>query len=262
MSFAAIAIAGSLTLFVGMLVLLGLGHRLGRRDLPRATAEKQTGPEGLGAIDAALLGLLSLVLAFTFSSAASRFDTRRDLVVDETNAIATAYLRIDLLPADAQPTLRADFKQYVDARLAAYDRFPDVKAAFRELDRGKQLQQKIWRDAMAALHEPSATAPAAMLVTQALNAMIDLGTTQIMAAKKHPPLVIFAMLAILALVGATVIGYGTAALSRRWWLHALAFAILFAVTFFVILELEYPRLGLIRIANFDSELRALRQTMP
>jgi hypothetical protein len=261
MSFAAIAIAGSLTLFVGMLVLLGLGHRLGRRDLPpRATAK--TGSEGLGAIDAALLGLLSLVLAFTFSSAASRFDTRRDLVVEETNAIATAYLRLDLLPPDAQPALRADFAAYIDSRLAAYDALPDVKRAFRELDRGKELQLKIWRDAMAALHEPSATAPATMLVTQSLNAMIDLGTTQMMAAKKHPPLVIFAMLAVLALVGATVIGYGTAALSKRWWLHALAFAILFAVTFFVILELEYPRLGIIRIANFDSELRALRQTMP
>jgi hypothetical protein len=257
MRFAVYSIGGTAALFVGMLALLAFGRWLGLRDRQPEAGTK----ESMGAIDGALLGLLSLVLAFTFSSAAERFDARRDLIIDETNAIVTAYLRLDLLPADAQPTLREDFKQYIDSRLAAYDALPNVEAAFRELDRAKLLQQQIWRDAMTALQSQPVAPPVTMLVVQGVNAMIDLGAKQIMTARKHPPFVIFAMLAVLSLVGAGVIGYATA-LTKRWWLHAIAFSVLFCVTFFVILELEYPRLGYIQITDFDRDLRALRQSLP
>jgi hypothetical protein len=256
MSFAFFAVGGALALLVGMLVMLALGRTLGRR----AGSREVKGEEGMGAIDAALVGLLSLVFAFTFSSAAERFDTRRDLIVEETTAIETAYVRIDLLPPETQPMLRADFQRYVDSRLAAYEHFPNVKAAFRELDRSKELEMQIWRDALVALRNPSVSPDAEKLVVPALNTMMEIGTTQVMNARKHPPPEIFAMLAVLSLVGASVIGYATASLSR-WWLHAIAFAVLFAATFYVILQLEYPRLGFIGFSDFDRELRALRQTM-
>src|SRR5258706_13100120 len=102
-------------LFAGILVLLETGRRL------RAW-KKTANLEGSGTavLEGAEFGLMSLLLAFTFNGAASRFEERRHLAGEETNGLGTAFLRIDLLPADAQPDLRQKFRRYADARLAFY----------------------------------------------------------------------------------------------------------------------------------------------
>ena len=86
-------------LFIGILVLIGIGRRVGTRSLSR---EGESASKGFVAVEGALFGLLGLVLAFLFSGALSRFDWRRSLVVEEANNIGTAWLRVDLLPEDAQ----------------------------------------------------------------------------------------------------------------------------------------------------------------
>src|SRR5438034_9907293 len=131
----------SLGLFVGMLVLLEVGRRIGVQRL----AQNPEGAEaGVAVVDGAVFALLGLLIAFTFSGAASRFDTRRQLIVEETNAIGTAWLRLDLLPASAQPLLRDEFRKYLDARLAAFRKIPDLAAANAELTRAGALQNDIW----------------------------------------------------------------------------------------------------------------------
>jgi len=110
-------------LFIGMLFLLEIGRRIGARKLANDPEGART---GTGAIEGAVFALLGLLIAFTFSGAASKFDTRRQLIVEETNAIGTAYLRLDLLPASMQPALRESFRHYVDARLGAYRKLPDI----------------------------------------------------------------------------------------------------------------------------------------
>ena len=131
-------------LFITMLALLELGRRMGRR---RAA---DTEGARTGVVDSAVFALLSLLLAFTFSGAAARFDARRHLVVEEANAIGTAYLRLDLLPADAQPALREMFRRYVETRLEAYRKLPDVPATRAELVKAAKLQGEIWSQAVAA----------------------------------------------------------------------------------------------------------------
>jgi hypothetical protein len=101
-------------LFIGMLVFTEAGRRLGLRRLARGS---EAAPAGFGVVEGAIFALMGLLIAFTFSGAASRFDTRRHLVVEEANAIGTAYLRLDLLPASTQTALRESFRQYVEARL-------------------------------------------------------------------------------------------------------------------------------------------------
>jgi hypothetical protein len=180
-------------------------------------------------------------------------------MVDETNAIGTAWLRLDLLPADRQPAVRDDFRRYVDARLSAYAKLPDIDAAWAELRRARAEEQVIWDHTMAAM--AGQTGSPLMLVTQALNAMIDLSSTQVMATRLHPPPILFVVLAVLALVSALVMGEVTAGMSLRWWLHSLAFSVLFSSTFYLILELEYPRAGFLRIHDFDQQLIQLRKDM-
>jgi hypothetical protein len=244
-------------LFVGMLVLLETGRRLGLR---RLVQDSDAARAGFGVVEGAIFALMGLLIAFTFSGAASRFDTRRQLVVEETNAIGTAYLRLDLLPASAQAALRESFRQYVEARLDSYRKLPDIVAARKALAQATQLQGRIWNQALAACQE--APQSATMLLLSALNAMIDITTTRSVATQIHPPLVIFAMLCVLALASSLLAGYSMAGgRPSSCWMHMLAFAVIMAVTVYVILDLEYPRLGLIRVDAVDQVLGDLRDSM-
>jgi len=243
-------------LFAGMLLLLETGRRVGLR---RMAKDSKGAHQGLGAVEGAVFGLMGLLIAFTFSGAASRFDARRQLIVEEANDIGTAYLRLDMLPAAAQPALRESFRNYLDARLAVYRKLPDIEAAKVELARATALQGEIWTQAVAACRE--AAQPPFMLVLPALNQMIDITTTRTMATQMHPPMIIFVMLAALALASAILAGYGMAASQTRSWVHILAFAAIMAVTVYIIVDLEHPRLGLIRVDAFDQVLVDLRNSM-
>ena len=109
----------AVALFLGLVLVLNAGRRLGAR-----RRKKSPGPlEGLGAVEGAVFGLLGLLIAFTFSEAAARFNVRRDQIVQEINMIGTAWLRLDLLPAAAQPAIRDHFRRYVDARLSVFRGF-------------------------------------------------------------------------------------------------------------------------------------------
>ena len=198
------------------------------------------------------------MIAFTFSGAAARFDNRRQLIVEEANAISTAYLRLDMLPEKDQPSLRDKFRQYVDARLLAYKKLPDIKAARAELAVSTKLQGDIWRDAVAACR---AFPPATMLLLPALNAVFDIATTRTMAAQMHPPKVVFGMLAGLALASSLLAGYGMAGSRTRSWIHMVAFTAMMALAVYVILDMEFPRFGLIRVDAFDQALIDVRASM-
>jgi hypothetical protein len=243
-------------IFVTMLLLVEAGRRLGKRHAARVGAESRA---GLGLVDSAVYALLGLMIAFTFSAAFSRFDTRRNLIVQEANAIGTAYLRIDLLPADVQPRVRELFRRYLDSRLATYQKLPDVDAALKEYENTSRLQQEIWTEAVEGTREMASPAPAQLLLS-ALNEMIDITTTRLMATRLHQPTVVFAMLGILSLSAALLAGYGMAS-GKRSTIHNLLFATVVAVTIYLIIDLEYPRLGLIRVDEVDQVLHDLRGSM-
>jgi hypothetical protein len=248
----------ALGLFLGMLMLLEVGRRIGVRQL----AQDPTGAAaGVGTVEGAVFALLGLLIAFTFSGAATRFDARRQLIVEETNDIGTAYLRLDLLPLEAQPGLREKFREYLDTRLAIYRKLPDIAAAKVEMAKANRLQVDIWRLSVAASKAQGASAAASLLLLPALNAMIDITTTRTMALQMHPPVVIFALLFGLALASSLLVGYGMASSKARNWLHMLGLAFAMAVSVYVILDIEYPRLGFIRVDSFDQALVELRESM-
>ena len=243
-------------LFVGMIGLLELGRRLGRR---RQAKDEERARAGLGAVEGAVFALLGLLIAFTFSGAASRFDARRELIVREANAIGTAWLRLSLLPAHAQPELRDMFRRYLDLRLAVYEKMPDVEAARAELSKANAMQGEIWNRAVAACQESPNPLQAQLIPP--LNEMFDLATTRTMASKMHPPAIIFIMLGVLALMSSLLAGYAMAGGKARSWIHVIGFALIMATTVYVILDLEFPRLGIIRVDPFDQVLIELRQSM-
>lgn len=245
-------------LFAGMLIMLELGHRYGVRQRTRLGSEYAA---GLSAVEGAVFALLGLLVAFTFSGAADRFNDRRALIVEEANDISTAYLRIDLLAPEVQPALRQKFREYVDARIATYHALPDLTKALQELARANGLQTEIWRLAIPATTGPGANPGAPVLVVGALNAMFDIANTRLWATQIHPPSVVFLMLAALALGCAVIAGFGMSVARERSWLHVLTFALVLSCTVFVIVDMEYPRLGIFRVNAFDKAIIDQRKAM-
>lgn len=249
------AILMALGLLVGMLACLEIGRRVGLRS---AADDPEGSRQGVGAVDGAIFALFGLLVAFTFSGAAERFSARQHLITKEANDIGTAWLRLDLLPSESQPALRQLFRQYLDARLASYAKAPDMAAVQVENERWAKLQQEIWAQSVAA---SSTKREAATLLLPALNEMFDITTTRKMATLMHPPKIIFGLLFILALGCAFLAGHGMALSKKRCWTHIFGFAFVMALSVYVILDLEYPRVGFIRVDHFDKVLIELRESM-
>jgi hypothetical protein len=245
-------------MFVGMLICMEIGRRMGMLNLAE---DPKTAMSGLSTVEGAVFALYGLLIAFTLSGAPSRLDTRKQLIAEEANTIGTAYLRLDLLHADAQPAMRELFRKYVDSRLNIYRKLPDVEAAKSEITKSAILQTDIWSQAVAATRLPSGHPEAGKLLLPALNEMIDITTTRTMAARIHPPLIIFELLVLLALVCSLLAGYDMAVSKWRHWLHILAFAAITALSVYAILEIEYPRAGFIRMDAYDQVLIDLRESM-
>ena len=246
-SFYTVSLMVSLGLQLGLVVCMEIGYRVGKRRIARSGEGL---PTGVGASEAAIFGLMGLLIAFTFSGATSRFEARRHLLTEEANAIGTAYLRLDLLPASAQPEVRRLMRAYVDARIDGGRGGEDVR-----------LQNAIWAAAQASCRQPEAAAAACQLALPALNEMIDITTTRAVATRNHPPPTIYVMLLLISLASALLIGYSMAANERRSWIHIVLMSVSLAVAIYVILDLEFPRLGLIRVDSADWVLVETRRAM-
>jgi hypothetical protein len=247
----------ALGIFAGMLCLMEAGRQIGRSWIRKQWTESEG---SFTALEGSVFALMGLLIAFTFSAAAARFEMRRQLVVEEVNDIGTAWRRLELLPPARQSVLREDFRRYVDSRLTVYRNIGDPEAVRQGLLRTAELQDEIWSRAIAACAEASSVAVTTLVLTS-LNAMIDITTTRTVAARTHLPGLITALLAVLPLVCALLAGIDAAPNPHRSWIHMVGFALILALTVYVILDLEYPRVGLVRLDMFDQALVDLRNSM-
>jgi len=248
------AMALSVSLLTGMLLCLEVGYRVG---IVRSGRGPELLHEGIGAIEAAIFAILGLLLGFSFAGAMSRLDNRRALIIREANAIGTAYLRLDVLPAGAQPDQRRLFREYLNTRLRAYEQLPDFDAADQEFSRAAEIQLEIWSGAIAALADDSPQNTARLLLLPTLNEMIDVTTDRTVALHTHLPLLIFVLLISIALLSGLVAGYAMAKRKRRSLLHMLLYAAAVAVIVYAIADLDSPRSGFIRLDAADNALLKL-----
>jgi hypothetical protein len=247
----------SVLLLVGMLILLETGRHLG---IKRRSIESEGERGSLGTIEGAVFALFGLLMAFTFSGAGTRFNEKRMLIAEEANTIETAYLRLHLVP-EAEPKLRELFRRYVDSRLETYRRLPNMEAARLEMANSKTIQEEIWTEALDATRLRSSHPASAWLLLPALNNMIDITTTRTMALQVHPPRIIYALLFALGLICSLLAGYRMASGQRRSWLHILGFTVITVIIVYVVLDVEYPRTGLIRLEAADQVLIEVRSAM-
>jgi hypothetical protein len=247
----------ALGLFAGVLLCLRVGWRLGRK---RHADLGEDGHAGLGALEGSVYGLMGLLIAFTFTGAAARFQNRRELVTQHVNAAGTAWLRTDLLEGSTQAEVRGLLREYVDALLVLGTSAGDPPLRIATVEKLGKLQEHIWSRLIAATRaNPAAVPPVAILPP--FNDLFDLTTIRIQSAYQHPPMAIYLMLGVLVLVSALFAGFGMAKTTRQSWLHLVAFSAVLALAVYLILDLEFPRLGLIRVTSADQAFVELRATM-
>jgi hypothetical protein len=238
-----------------MLLFLETGRRIGKRAV---TGDPAGSHQGLGPAEAGVFGLMGLIIALTFSGAASRFDQRRMMIIDEANAIGTAYLRVDLLPEDAQPAIRSDFHDYLEARIDLYHNLSDKKKVSNIEEKTASLQLKIWKASVSASHR-SEDISASLLLLPALNSMFDICSSRTAIRQVHQPKIIFIVMILQALVCSIIAGYSLAIKKSRSWIHLIGFTLVLLITLIVILDMEYPRIGFIQIDALDVLLSDLRK---
>ncbi len=244
-------------LFAGMLVLLEVGRRAGNR---RLAEDPEGAKERLGAVEGAIFGLLGLLIAFTFSGAAARFDKRREMVVAEANQLGDAWARLDALPKAAQPAIRDGMRRYLESRLETYRRMPDMEAVKEELRRSEKIQDEVWKAAVAACELPDGQR-VTMLVLPALDTAFDWTLVRTASSMHHPPPIIWIMLLALAFASALVAGYGMSGGRKRNLAYMVGFAAAMSVAVYTILDIEFPRVGLVRVDAVDQLLKDVLERM-
>ena len=236
-------------LFGALLAALEVGFRWGRR-------QPATGDDGasgqVGAVQGAILGLLGLLLAFSFAAAGARFLERQDLIVVEANAIGTAYLRADLLDEPHRTQLRDALKGYTEERIETSRRLRTGLGA-EDVARIERLHARIWSAASAGV----AARPAMTLaVLPPVNEVIDLHATRLAAGHKHLPALVLGLLVACSVLAIAVIGYGCGLGGRRRAPLTVSLAVLIAAALWITIDLDHPRAGMIQLS--DAPLESLR----
>lgn len=234
------------------------GYRLGRWRHGFRPDEKD---QPVGAMVASILGLLALVLGFTFSLSATRFEARRMAALDESNAIGTTYLRSKLLPVPERDEVSDALREYVDARLEGA-LSSDTATLDSAIARSEALHQTLWTAALSASEKRDS--PATALFVQSLNELIDLHAVRIYAGvRSRIPLVIWAALMGLSLLAFLGVGYQSGLSTTRRSPAMLGFVLAFSVVLYLIADLDRPQQGLLRVGQQAMvDVQRMMQTGP
>jgi hypothetical protein len=242
-----------ITLFIvavaAFLTAIEVAFRLGRR----CTSKDDALAAHVSNLQNALLGLLALLLGFTFAMSISRFDTRKALVMEEANAIGTTYLRAQFLPSPQDHHVSKLLKDYVDARIDYYQVGISPEQLRDRNVRAYNIESKLWEHAISASKSGINPIPIGQFVTS-LNNMIDINEKRQVALENHVPTPVVLLLFIVATTSMGFIGYEYGLKGKRRHISTAIFALLIAVVLTFIMDIDRPRRGFVQISE-ESLLR-------
>jgi len=243
-------------LFIGLAGAIEVGYRLGTRSQPSASDSSKT---HINTIQASLLGVLALLLGFTFSISLQRFDKRSEAVIDEANAIGTAYLRTELLPHPLRDDIQQQLQLYLDLRIAS-GAVTLASPAERQalMNQAGRTQAALWQQAVLAAEADSRPVTSGLFI-QALNELIDAYGRRDAALNRHVPEVVLFLLFATFLLTSTIVGYSAGLAGHRATFVTYIMISLIVVLVFIIVDLDRPRRGMIQVDQ--TSLHDLRATM-
>jgi hypothetical protein len=231
-------------IFLAMVaVLLGtveLGYRRGlRARSDEGLVSHATAWEGT------LLGMLALLVGFTFAMAVSRFDRRRDLILDEANAIESTALRARYLDPAVRDRIEALLPPYLEARIRYYDAGMDWKKTVADVDEAKTLQRQIW-DQVVSLVRARPDSESVVAFMESADELVRAEARRRASLDNHVPLPVFAVLLVVAATGMAATGYSCGLHRRRLPLGMVLLPALIVLVVVMVFDLDYPRAGVIR----------------
>jgi hypothetical protein len=244
-----------LVLFVLLLVATEIGFRRGRAVGPILLEASKS---QLSTLQGALMGLLALLLGFSFALSESRFETRRHLVLAESNAIGTAYLRSQMLAEPYRTEVAKLLREYVDARLEFFQAGIDearVKGAIAETE---SVQRQLWLQALTVAEKDPRPVPTGLFIAP-LNDVIDLHAERDAARQNRVPEIVLWLLLIGAIGSMGLAGYGGGVGNRRNLAHTITVSLIIGLVILVTVDLDRPTGGLIKISQ--QSMIALRQSL-
>ena len=218
--------------------------------------EKHPDTSSEGRISAAAFGILSLLMAFTFSVAMSKFETQRRLIAQEAAHINTAILRCDIYPDSVRNLLYADFKEYIEAKIAYYDEL-DNHISAQKLKSARLISKKIWDKIVLQMQDSQNSFRSAQMIP-ALNNMIDISITRDGEKISKVPLLVLWVLLIFMLIDGFVVGMEVFDKNKPF-VVMIANALVMSLTLNLIIELHQPRTGLINLDTVEQKIVDLRE---
>ena len=215
---------------------------------------------GLGPIESSVFAVFGLLVAFTFTGAAERFTARRTMILDEAQTAQTAWDHLGLLAAPSRDSLRAMLRGYLDLKLTAYASMQNVA----DLDQKLEQVEAAARNLVAVGVEACRTEPGlavAELVVPPLSRLREIGLARTSSVWYHPPAAVFVFLILLAMVCAFFAGFSLLPSAGERRLQIAGFSLVTAAALYLTLDLEFPRMGLLRVEAADEILRNVRDAM-
>lgn len=236
----------AIALLACMLIAGESGYRLGRRG---CQAHKDLIRVQIGSIQVVILGLLALLLGFTFAMALSRFEYRKQMVVKESNAIGTAALRSQFLPASYHDEVEQMFNRYVEIRLESVLRTEQGSSERDLLDAEvRRIQRRLWQIADEAAETEPQSIPLG-LFTHAMNELIDIKVTRDIAVANHVPESVLLFLMGFAILAAMILGYGNGLAGGRIISLTAAYCVIVVLVIVLVIDLDHPQQGLARTSQ-------------
>jgi hypothetical protein len=243
----------ALFFFIIILFLNWLGY-LTKKKLALRYPDKQT---DLGAGEGAVLGLMGLLLAFSFGMSVTKYETRRQIIVDEANLINTAILRCDLYSDSAKQVVMPEFRNYLESRIRYFDAGDNSEKIKTSLADADRLFKTIWSKTIS-LSKGQQDKPRAEQMVPVLIGMNNMVTTREAGRVAAVPTLILSVLLILVFVASFLTGFGTKLGNRNPFL-SIAFAIMTTVVLYLVMELSRPRQGSINLQAAEQKILDLRK---
>jgi hypothetical protein len=216
------------------------GHWLGE-----STGERSS---NVPTLVASILGLLALMISFTFAMALSRFDTRRDALLAEANAINTAALYARLLPAPRKGESLKLLRDYVQIRLDLTQRRTSAAEVEAAIARSDGLQEALWQQALAVAEQERGLIPSGLFI-QSLNQLIDIQAKRLTAGRNRVPNIVLVALYGIAFVTLAFAGYAAGPEARRWRPGVYITGTVVAAVILLIQDLDRPTTGFIQVSQ-------------
>jgi hypothetical protein len=242
----------ALTIFFLIIIFYLAGHRFRERKIAKNPDHAKI---ELGTINGILMGMLGLLLAFTFGMSNSRFDKRRDIIIEEANDIGTAVLRADLYPDSIRNLLKDNFSKYVEARISFYHAGMNINNVVTYYTKADSISKVLWNIASSDALANNVVVRSGQMIP-ALNAMIDITTTRRASGESTIPDSIMYFLFFLCLCTSFLVGYDNK--GKTDWIVVLGFSIILSIIILLIVDLDRPRSGFINMDTPNQKIIELR----